>query len=71
MGFWNSVIYITTSWRAVRLLFTGQLPSNRSRVKLPSLIRRRTNPSSQKTRVSDSESMTDLAVAGGSNYSQV
>ncbi|KAL6715886.1 hypothetical protein ACLMJK_006847 [Lecanora helva] len=25
MGFWNSVIYITTSWAAVRMLFTGRL----------------------------------------------
>ena len=25
MGFWNSVIYITTSWAAVRLLFSGKL----------------------------------------------
>ena len=25
MGFWNAVIYVTTSWAAVRLLFSGKL----------------------------------------------
>ena len=69
MGFWNSVIYITTSWRAVRLLFTGKLQGDH--VKRPSLTRSRPGMGSRRRTASESESVRQLAVGEGSGYNQV
>lgn len=63
MGFWNSVIYITTSWHAVRLLFTRQLRDVHMDSKRSSLINKRASLGSRRTRIgSDSESSEGLAV---------
>lgn len=64
MGFWNSVIYITTSWTAVRLLFTGQLRGPGRLPSQSSLIHKGASLGSRKTRTgSDSESRRGLALA--------
>ena len=75
MGFWNSVIYITTSWRAVRLLFTGQLrgPGCHSSVSSLININKRASLGSRRARTgSDSEDSRVLAFGKkGSGYDQV
>lgn len=69
MSFWNAVIYTTTSWQAVRLLFSGKLNdqqqgSVRSFNSRPSLSARRWTGA-------ESDNVKGLAVGQGSGYDQV
>ena len=72
MGFWNSVIYITTSWATVRLLLSGRL-----NVKTPTLKQSSTGFNSRpslgvkKWTGMEDESVKGLAVGRGSGYDQV
>ena len=70
MGFWNAVIYITTSWAAVRMLFSGRLNANGSVKRNSPLIQRPSIGSRQRTG-SESESVKGLAVGRGSGYNEV
>lgn len=76
MGFWNSVIYITTSWAAVRLLFSGKLneKTRQSSVKKGSSVGFNGRPSlgaRKWTGGAESDSVMGLAVGHGSGYDQV
>ena len=68
MGFWNSVIYITTSWAAVRLLFSGKLNAEKG-----SSMSYSSKPSlgARKLTGTESDSMKGLAVGRRSGYDQV
>ena len=73
MGFWNAVIYSTTSWQAVRLLFSGKLNDKHG-----GPIRRnsmgfhgRPSLGSRKWTGAESDSLKGLAVGHGSGYGQV
>ena len=59
MGFWNSVIYITTSWRAVSMLFTGFWTGEG--VKRPHMTTLRPSMSDRKQMRGDGDSLEDLA----------
>lgn len=72
VGFWNALIYVTTSWSAVYMLFNGNLPMNGA-VKAPSLL---FNPKpslgSRRRAGSESDSVAGLTPVGeGSGYHQV
>jgi len=59
MGFWNSVIYITTSWRAVSLLFRGKLQGELG--KRPSLVIKRPSMGSRRVTGGDGDSIKALS----------
>ena len=59
MGFWNSVIYIVTSWNVVRNLFAGKLSGSKTRPGSHSSVSRPTLYGSRKC--SESESAHGLA----------
>lgn len=72
MGFWNSVIYITTSWATVRLLLSGKLKGNSGSVKGSSTgFNSRPSLGVRKWAEAESDSVTGLAVGHGSGYDQV
>lgn len=72
MGFWNSVIYITTSWAAVRLLSSGKLNGNNGSVKRNSVgFNSRPSLGARKWTGAESDSVKGLAVGHGSGYGQV
>ncbi len=71
MGFWNSVIYITTSWTAVRMLFSGRLGGNGAGSRAPLAFARRSSLNRRRTG-SVSDSVKGLKPAGmESGYDQV
>lgn len=70
MGFWNSVIYITTSWAAVRSLFSGELRKKKGFAKRGS-TGFNGRPSLGARKWTESESVKGLAVGQGSGYDQV
>lgn len=72
MGFWNSVIYITTSWAAVRLLFSGKLNEKDGSMKRSSIaFNSRPNLGVRKWTGTESDSVKGLAVGRGNGYDQV
>ncbi|KAL9136393.1 MAG: hypothetical protein Q9175_002410 [Cornicularia normoerica] len=73
MGFWNSVIYITTSWAAVQLLFSGKLNENKGSVKRSCSISFNNRPSlgARKWTGAESDSVKGLALGYGSGHDQV
>ncbi|CAF9909200.1 MAG: hypothetical protein ALECFALPRED_005408 [Alectoria fallacina] len=72
MGFWNSIIYITTSWAAVRLLFNGKLNGNNGSVRRSSIgFNSRPSAGVRKWTGAESDSVRGLAVGQGSGYDQV
>lgn len=74
MGFWNSVIYITTSWGAVRLLFSGKLNQKSGSVKRSSIgFNSRPSLGARKWTGTgtESDSVKGFAVGHGSEYDQV
>ena len=72
MGFWNSVIYITTSWGAVRLLFSGKLNRKSGPVKSSSIgFNNRPSLGARKWTGTESDSVKGFAVGHGSGYDQV
>ncbi|KAK7745203.1 hypothetical protein SLS62_009832 [Diatrype stigma] len=66
-GFWNTVIYVSTSWSAVRLLFEG----NRGRAITPGFITdfQRGRRSNRSRKYFGSESVTELADPRDTNSS--
>ena len=72
MGFWNSVIYTTTSWAAVRLLFSGELKAKKGAVMRSSVVlNSRPSLGGRKWTGVESESVKGLAMGHGSGYDQV
>lgn len=72
MGFWNSVIYITTSWAAVRMLFSGKLSGEIAVKKSSMAFNTRPGLGSRRRTRSESGSMTKLAPVGkGGEYDQM
>ena len=73
MGFWNSVIYITTSWAAVRLLFNGQLSGENAVKGFSKVFSTRSNDSRRpRAGRNESESVAGLSPVGdGKGYEQV
>lgn len=73
MGFWNSVIYITTSWPAVRLLISGKLNGNCGSAKRSSIgfMSRPSLVGGRKWMGAESDSVKGLAVGVGDGYDQV
>lgn len=72
MGFWNAVIYITTSWAAVRLLFNGKLNKNNGPVKRSSIgLSSWPSLGARKWTGAESDSVKGLAVGHRSRYDQV
>ena len=73
MGFWNSVIYITTSWKAVKLLITGRLPRNPGHSERSGLVNKRHSVGTRRIGASSgSESVRGFAGGGdGGGYNQV
>lgn len=72
MGFWNSVIYITTSWAAVRLLFSGKLNEKNGSVKRSSIgFSSRPSLAARKWTGTESDSVKGFAVGHASGYDQV
>lgn len=74
MGFWNSVIYVTTSWAAVRMLFSGELNERGTgSVKTGCSVGFGGRPSlgARRWAGKESDSTKGLAVGQGSGYDQV
>ena len=72
MGFWNSIIYITTSWAAVRLLFNGELKGNNGSVKRSSIgFNSRPSAGVRRWTGAESDGVRGLAVVRGNGYDQV
>lgn len=74
MGFWNSIIYVTTSWAAVRMLFSGELNEKRTgSVKTGYSVGFGGRPSLGARRWvgNESDSTKGLAVGQGNGYDQV
>ncbi|KAM0799326.1 hypothetical protein BDR22DRAFT_330488 [Usnea florida] len=72
MGFWNALIYTTTSWAAVRLLFSGSLKESRECGKRSSVGFRRGPTLSARTLTgADSDSVKGLALERRSGDDQV
>ena len=74
MGFWNSVIYVTTSWAAVRMLFSGKLnEKGTGSVKRGCSVGCSGRPSlgARRWTGNESDSTKALAVGQGSGYDQV
>lgn len=68
MGFWNAVIYTTTSWQAVRRLFRGELKGNQKN----SLgYNSRPTQFTRKWTGTESDSVKGLAMGHGSGYAEV
>ena len=63
MGFWNAVIYITTSWAAVKMLFNGaaRMPSRGKSVPRIEIIG---DKSRRRSKGSMSDSTRELARDG-------
>ena len=72
MGFWNSVIYTTTSWAAVRLLFSGQLSGENAVKRSSKVFSARPSMGSRRRTGSESDSVIKLSPVGkGSGYDQM
>lgn len=74
MGFWNSVIYVTTSWAAVRMLFSGKLnEKGTGSVKRGCSVGCSGRPSlgARRWTGNESDSTKALAVGQGSGYDRV
>ena len=75
MGFWNAVIYTTTSWQAVRLLFSGKLKEKQGSIIIKrnsmGFINNRPSLGTRKWTGAESDSLKGLAVGHGSGYGQV
>ena len=66
MGFWNSVIYITTSWTAVCLLCTGNLQSDSTHT--PKFVITRPNLGWRKELGGEADSLKELAWGQTNRY---
>ena len=72
MGFWNSVIYITTSWPAVRGLFSPSSKSTYGTKRSSGGFNRRISIDVKRWTGSESDSVKQLSPVGkGSGYDEV